>query len=73
MNYNLLENIRDCMAVLCGQTLLYRGVFIANSLENFVFNDGFTKTAKLFHLKPIVIYDVFANVCSMWTYNCLII
>ena len=63
MNYNLLENIHDCMVVLCGQTLLYRGIFIANSLENFMFNDGSTKTARLFHLKPIVIYD-FLPMCA---------
>ena len=30
----LLKNIRSCMVVLCGQTLLHRGI-IANSLEKF--------------------------------------
>ena len=34
MDCNLLENIHGWMVVLCGQTLLYKGI-IANSLENF--------------------------------------
>ena len=34
MKCNLLENIHSCMAVLCGQTLLHRGI-ITISLEKF--------------------------------------
>ena len=45
MECNSLEKIRSCTVVLCGQTLLHRGI-IAISLEvfNLVVTDRSTKT-----------------------------
>ena len=61
MKCNLLENIHSCMAVLCGQTLLHRGI-ITISLENFFAVLWFsTKTTKLFYLERFAIYGTYWN------------
>ena len=53
-NYYSLKNIHSYMEILCGQTLLHRGI-ITISLENFCsyihYTNQSAETTKLFHLR----------------------
>ena len=70
MECNSLEKIRSCMVVLCGQTLLHRGI-IAISLEELVDTDRSTKTVNVStsnDLQYTVIYCIkLCQVHQFWT------
>ena len=72
MECNSLEKIHSCMVVLCGQTLLHRGI-IAISLEEFnlVVTDRSTKTVNFStsnDLQYTVIYCIkLCQVHQFWT------